>query len=62
MVIERDAFAPTHQKRIEAGDPYFESVSSGWSDALRKAFHSLPDNSFYRELESKRAKVLGANP
>ena len=48
MVIERDAFAPTHQQRIEAGDPYFQAVSSTWSDALRNAFHSLPDYSFYR--------------
>ena len=51
MVIERDAFAPTHQKRIEATDPYFVSISSSWSDALRNAFHSLPDYSFYRESE-----------
>ena len=56
MVIERDAFAPTHQKRIEASDPYFESVSSGWSEALRNAFHSLPDYSFYREAESETGK------
>ncbi len=46
MVIERDGFAPTHQKRIEARDPYFQSVSSGWGEALRNAFHSLPDYSF----------------
>jgi putative proteasome-type protease len=52
MVIERDSFAPTHQKRIESGDSYFESVSAGWSEALRTAFHSLPDYSFYREAES----------
>ncbi|MBO0749910.1 MAG: proteasome-type protease [Porphyrobacter sp.] len=51
LVIERDGFAPTHQKRIEANDPYYESVSSGWSEALRTAFHSLPDYSFYRESE-----------
>ena len=56
MVIERDTFSPTHQKRIEAGDPYFESVSSGWSEALRSAFHSLPDYSFYRESESEAGK------
>jgi putative proteasome-type protease len=49
MVIGRDTFAPTHQRRIEASDPYFQSVSAGWSDALRTAFHSLPDYSFYRE-------------
>jgi len=52
MVIARDAFAPTHQKRVEASDPYFESVSAGWSEALRDAFHSLPDYSFYRESET----------
>lgn len=51
MVIERDTFAPTHHKRIEAGDPYYESISSGWSDALRKAFHSLPAYSFARGPE-----------
>jgi putative proteasome-type protease len=56
MVIERDAFAPTHQKRIEASDAYFESVSSGWSEALRNAFHSLPDYSFYREADSETGK------
>lgn len=51
MVIERDTFAPTHERRIESSDPYFDSVSSGWGDALRSAFHSLPDYSFYREGE-----------
>ncbi|HSQ96908.1 MAG TPA: proteasome-type protease [Croceibacterium sp.] len=51
MVIARDAFAPTHQKRVEASDPYFESVSARWSEALRDAFHSLPEYSFYRESE-----------
>ena len=53
MVIERDAFAPTHHKRIEASDPYFESISSGWGEALRDAFHSLPDYSFDLETEVK---------
>ncbi len=53
MVIERDGFAPAHHKRIEAGDPYFESISSGWSEALRKAFHSLPDYSFVHDTEEQ---------
>ena len=48
MVIERDAFEPTHEKRIESTDAYFQAVSHRWSDALRNAFHSLPDYSFYR--------------
>ncbi|OYW44906.1 MAG: peptidase [Sphingomonadales bacterium 32-68-7] len=49
MVIERDGFAAKHERRIDSTDPYFQAVSSGWSDALRNAFHSLPDYSFYRE-------------
>jgi putative proteasome-type protease len=51
MVIERDAFAPTHERRIEASDEYFQAVSSTWSEALRNAFHSLPDYSFYSSDE-----------
>lgn len=46
MVIERDCFQPLHSRRIEAGDAYFEAISSSWSDALRNAFHSLPDYTF----------------
>lgn len=46
LVLERDRFEPLHERRIEAGDPYFEAISSSWSDALRSAFHSLPDYSF----------------
>jgi putative proteasome-type protease len=51
MVIERDAFAPKHEQRVEANDDYFQAVSTTWSDALRTAFHSLPDYSFYRTDE-----------
>ncbi len=46
MVIGRDDFAPTHQHRITHDDPYFDSISSSWGDALKSAFHSLPDYSF----------------
>ena len=49
MVIGRDEFAPTHQHRVDADDAYFNAISSSWSDALRSAFHSLPDYSFYSE-------------
>ena len=48
MVIERDTFAPKHERRIESGNDYFEAISRSWSEALRAAFHSLPDYSFYR--------------
>jgi putative proteasome-type protease len=45
-VMERDRFEPLHQRRILASDPYFKSISSSWSEALRQAFHSLPDYTF----------------
>lgn len=48
MVIERDAFEATHERRIEGSDPYFNAISDSWSEALRSAFHSLPDYSFYQ--------------
>ena len=28
-----------------------EAISSSWSDALRNAFHSLPDYTFYQDAE-----------
>ncbi len=46
LVIARDRFAPLHQRRIGADDPYFHSISTGWSEALKKAFQSLPDYRF----------------
>ena len=46
LVIERDQFEPTHQRRITGEDPYYRAVSAGWSEALKNAFYSLPDYSF----------------
>ncbi|MBD3728879.1 MAG: proteasome-type protease [Sphingomonadales bacterium] len=46
MVIERDGFAALHDRRITHEDDYFQAISSSWSDALRTAFHALPDYSF----------------
>lgn len=51
MVLERDNFEPLHERRIEHDDPYFDAISSSWSNALRNAFHSLPDYSFYQQVE-----------
>ncbi|WP_239806562.1 proteasome-type protease [Croceicoccus hydrothermalis] len=48
-VLERDLFEPKHERRIMADDPYFNAISSGWSEALRSAFHSLPDYSFFND-------------
>lgn len=49
LVIEAGRFEPAHQRRITAQDPYYLAVSAGWSEALKNAFHSLPDYSFYSE-------------
>ena len=49
LVIARDGFTATHQKRIGQEDTYFQAISSSWGDALKHAFHSLPDYSFYRQ-------------
>ncbi|MYL98481.1 peptidase [Novosphingobium sp. FGD1] len=43
LVIERDNFTPRHERRIDASDPYFASVSASWSEALRSALDGLPD-------------------
>ena len=51
IVIERDRFEPLHQRRILASDPYFTAISSSWSEALRQAFHSLPEYSFTQDGE-----------
>ncbi|MXO85783.1 peptidase [Altererythrobacter aurantiacus] len=46
MVIARDGFEPLFERRIMADDPYFQAISSSWGEALKTAFHSLPDYSF----------------
>ncbi len=46
LVIARDTFAPLHERRVMGDDPYFRAISSGWGEALKKAFVSLPDYSF----------------
>ncbi len=49
MVIEKDNFEPLHHRRISPQDPYFLAVSAGWSEALKDAFHALPDYSLYSQ-------------
>ncbi len=43
LLLPRDQFEPLQKRRITEDDPYYRSVSDKWSDALRSAFHSLPD-------------------
>jgi putative proteasome-type protease len=47
MVIESGRYEPAHQRRIASDDAYYRSISEGWANALKNAFHSLPDYSFY---------------
>lgn len=42
LIYEADTFRTGHAGRIEADDRYFQTISSGWGDALRAAFDSLP--------------------
>lgn len=46
LVVERDRFEPAHERRINQDDAYFQAISSSWGNALKSAFHSLPDYSF----------------
>lgn len=41
-IYANDTFKTGLQKRIEADDEMYKAISSGWGDALRTAFKSLP--------------------
>ncbi len=43
LFYERDTFRGGYRRRIAQDDPYYRTVSEGWSDALKAAFQSLPD-------------------
>ncbi|KCZ93187.1 proteasome-type protease [Hyphomonas johnsonii] len=43
---EADTFETGMQRRIPQDDPYFQSISTGWGEALRAAFMQLPDFTF----------------
>ncbi|MFN3912903.1 peptidase [Hyphomonas sp.] len=46
QVIEKDALRLGPNKRIEGDDPYYQTISNGWGDALKRAFDSLPPFTF----------------
>ena len=46
QTYEANSLRMGHERRIEGDDPYYLSISTGWGDALRDAFQSLPDYSF----------------
>lgn len=43
LFYERDSFAVSLRRRITGDDPYYRTISDGWSQALKSAFKSLPD-------------------
>jgi putative proteasome-type protease len=53
LVIERDSYRPGHARRITGDDPYFRTISSGWGEALKKAFLSLPPYEFGPDPEAE---------
>lgn len=46
ITYENDAFEFGNERRIEVDDPYFNMISGGWGEALKSAFHSLPNFKF----------------
>ncbi len=46
QIYEKDNFEGGEARRINQDDEYFNSISSGWGEALKKAFDSLPDFKF----------------
>ena len=46
QVYENDSFQIGEERRVLPDDPYFNQISTGWGEALREAFRSLPDFRF----------------
>ncbi|KAJ0339233.1 hypothetical protein COL154_014229, partial [Colletotrichum chrysophilum] len=46
QVYDIDSLHRGYERRLTAEDPYYRKISTGWSEALRAAFDSLPDFSF----------------
>jgi putative proteasome-type protease len=42
QIYETDSFKRAESRRIEEDDEFYQTISSGWGDALREAFRSLP--------------------
>ncbi|MEM5475461.1 peptidase [Pacificibacter sp. AS14] len=43
QIYESNSFALDTQPRVTAENPYYQSISTGWSDALRNALEHLPN-------------------
>jgi putative proteasome-type protease len=45
-IYEKDSLKVGRESRIDNDNAYYQLISTGWGDALKKAFHSLPDFEF----------------
>ena len=46
QTYDADSLKVGHEMRIEEDDPYYQAISSGWGEALKQAFASLPGFKF----------------
>ena len=46
QTIDANSLRLGQSKRIESEDPFYQSISTGWGEALKKAFESLPPFTF----------------
>ncbi len=46
QIYAKDSFALGEARRIEQDSGYYQQISTGWGDALKRAFQSLPDFKF----------------
>ena len=43
QIYEKDSFVVGAERRFESDDPYYQSISTGWGEALKNALKALPD-------------------
>lgn len=46
IAIKNDDLSITFQKRLTEDNPHYQAISKGWGEAIRRAFHGLPDFEF----------------
>ena len=54
QVYETDSFRLGPRRRVEADDPYYQTISTSWGEALSQALKSLPDFVFPDDAASSR--------
>lgn len=59
LIYNRDSLEVGEHRRIEATDPYFRKISTGWSQALRNAFAHIDE---YGEEEIVAPRKDAADP